>query len=609
MDKKYFFMILIIIALVIILGVMVKFAIPSDSQNNDFNSNFENLGFETDEDDDETVEIIETSADLKDSDISSKVYSDFDANIDLTNLSSTGEGVEISDTTIKITKAGTYYFSGKLDDGNIVVEATKDDEVVLVFGNAEITSSKTSVINVVKAKNVTINLVEGSTNVFTDGSEYTEFTDDDEPDSTIFSKSDLYITGTGSLKINANYEDAIASKDTLAIVDCNIEVVANDDGIRGKDFVSIKNAKITIDSKNDGIKSTNDDDESLGYVIIDSADINITSEEDGIQAETVVNSTNSNITIKTTGEIASKTNNMKDFKNSATTSDEESDSSSKGIKAGKEITINSGKINITSTDDSLHSSGYIIINDGELEISSGDDGIHSDNNILINGGNINITKSYEGIESKYIKINDGNISVVASDDGINVSGGSEFGGMGQMGGDNSGGIVGDSDRQLIINGGTIYVNSQGDGLDSNGSIVMNGGKVTVAGTESNGNAALDYDRIFNVNGGTLIAYGATGMWQTPSTSSNQYSICFGVSGNKRDIIVLKDSNGNEIVNFTTENSYGAVTISNEGLKKGETYRLYVNGEEKDSKELTSIVTSNLSNSGGMQGQGGMRKGQ
>ena len=75
MDKKYFFMILIIIALVIILGVMVKFAIPSDSQNNDFNSNFENLGFETDEDDDETVEIIETSADLKVSDISSKATS------------------------------------------------------------------------------------------------------------------------------------------------------------------------------------------------------------------------------------------------------------------------------------------------------------------------------------------------------------------------------------------------------------------------------------------------------------------------------------------------------------------------------------------------------
>ena len=105
----------------------------------------------------------------------------------------------------------------------------------------------------------------------------------------------------------------------------------------------------------------------------------------------------------------------------------------------------------------------------------------------------------------------------------------------------------------------------------------------------------------------MIAYGATGMWQTPSTSSSQYSICFGVSGNKGDSIVLKDSTGNEIVNFTTENSYGAITVSSESLKKGETYTLYVNGEEKGSQELTSIVTSNLSNSGGMNGQGGMRK--
>lgn len=588
MKNKNILSVLIIIVLVIILAVIIKFAISSDdSGNNGFTNNNK-----TSSSDSDTVDPIETSTNLELADVTSEEYKDFDATINLTDLSVDGSGVSISNGTITINKEGTYYFSGKLSDGNIVVNAEKS-KVVLVFENAEITSSKTAVINVVKAKKVTINLVEGSTNVCTDSSNYTDFTDEDESNSTIFSKSDLYITGSGTLKINANYNNAIKSKDTLAIVDATLEITAKDDGIIGKDFVSIKNAKITINSNGDGIKSTNDEDEKLGYIIIDGSKLNITSEEDGIQAETIVNITNSDITIKTTGEIAAKTNEM--FKNKTTTTETDS-TSSKGIKAVKEITINSGNITITSTDDSIHSNGYVIIKDGKIEISSGDDAIHADNNILINSGTINITKSYEGIESNYIKINNGKVSVIASDDGINVSGGNSEGMMGE----GTSGTVADNARQLIINGGTIYVKAQGDGLDANGSIVINGGDITVVGTTSNGNGALDYDQICNVNGGTLIVYGATGMWQNPSTSSTQYTICFGTSGNSGDKIILKDSNGNEIVNFEAENSYGAITISSPELKKGETYTLYVNQTEKSTQELTSIVTSNLT-TGGMQG--------
>lgn len=590
MKNKNILSILIIIVLVIILAIMIKFAIFSDDNSNTgFTNNNKTSSTSTDSN---TVDPIETSTDIELADITSEEYKDFDATVNLTDLSVDGSGVSISNGTITINKEGTYYFSGKLSDGNIVVNAEKS-KVVLVFENAEITSSKTAVINVVKAKNVTINLVEGSTNVFTDSSNYTDFTDEDEPNSTIFSKSDLYIIGSGTLKINANYNNAIKSKDTLAIVDATLENTAKDHGIIGKDFVSIKNAKITINANGDGIKSTNDEDEKLGYIIIDGSKLNITSEEDGIQAETIVNITNSDITIKTTGEIAAKTNEM--FKNKTTTTETDS-TSSKGIKAVKEITINSGNITITSTDDSIHSNGYVIIKDGKIEISSGDDAIHADNNILINSGTINITKSYEGIESNYIKINNGKVSVIASDDGINVSGGNSEGMMRE----GTSGTVADNARQLIINGGTIYVKAQGDGLDANGSIVINGGDITVVGTTSNGNGALDYDQICNVNGGTLIVYGATGMWQNPSTSSAQYTICFGTSGNSGDKIILKDSNGNEIVNFEAENSYGAITVSCPELKKGETYTLYVNGTEKSTQELTSIVTSNLT-TGGMQG--------
>lgn len=594
--KKYCILILIIFILAIILGIILKYALFSSSNDNitDF--------FSQSEDDSEMAEVIESSTELSVVDIKSETYTKYDSKIDLTNFTSEGNGVSIKDNIITISSAGIYYFSGKLSDGHIIVEATKDDEIVLVFDNAEITSKDTSVINVQKAKSVVINLVKGSKNVFTDSSNYSNLDEDEEPDATIFSKSDLYITGTGSLTVNSNYNDGIASKDTLAIVDATLNIKSVDDGIRGKDFVSIKNAKITIESEGDGIKSTNSSDENLGYVIIDSSNVAISSDADGIQAETILNISDSDILINTNGEITSNNKFYKDS-NYSNNSSEDTSTSSKGLKAGKEITINSGNIEIDSTDDSIHSNYFVIINDGNISLSSGDDGIHADTNILINGGTIDIVKSYEGIEANYIKINDGDISVLSTDDGINVSGGNDSSSMGRPGANNFSSVQ-DSSRQLVINGGNIYVNSDGDGLDANGSIIINGGTTTVAGSVNGGNGPLDYDQTCNVNGGELIVYGSTGMWQNPSNISTQYSVCFGNSGKFGDKIELKDSNGNTIESFETKKNYGAITISSSKLEKGETYTLYVNGTSIGSQELTDIVTSNLTESGDF-GRGNM----
>lgn len=281
MKNKTTIMILIILVLAIVLGIMIKFAFfPNSSTTSDI------------------VEITETSQEVET--ITTESYSDYTAKIYLSNLSLSGSGVTISNNTITIVSSGTYYFSGTLNNGNIVVNA-KDQEVVLVFENANITSSNIAVINVLKAEKVTINLVEGSVNTFTDGSTYTEFTDEDEPNATIFSKSDLYITGTGTLKVNANYQDAIASKDKLVIAGGNIQITANDEALRGKDLVNISNANITINSKGKGIKSeteitinsgnikvtsTNDCLHSNGYIIINGGTLELSSGDDGIHADT-----------------------------------------------------------------------------------------------------------------------------------------------------------------------------------------------------------------------------------------------------------------------------------------------------------------------------------
>lgn len=264
--------------------------------------------------------------------------------------------------------------------------------------------------------------------------------------------------------------------------------------------------------------------------------------------------------------------------------------SSKGLKAGKEITIENCKIDIISTDDSIHSNGIIIINDGEFTLSSDDDGIHADTNIVINNGNITISKSYEGIESSYIEINGGTIDITASDDGINVAGGTDGSSMGNRPGQNNFSNVSDSSKKLVINGGDITVDADGDGLDSNGSIYMYGGTVLVKGPTSSGDAPLDFDGECVINGGDLIAYGSSGMLETLSNNSMQNVVVYNTSGNPEDSIVLKDSSGNEVVSFKAEKNYQVLILSNANLKKDVTYTLYINNTQKGTLQINSTVT-------------------
>lgn len=595
-GKKINIQLIIFIVSILIIGISILF-IFSDKI---FNKN----SISTDSD---IVEIVKESKEIDlniSSDESKITYSEYTAEIYVSNIDSTKDYLEYDSTNkiLNITKAGTYYITGTNNDLSINVKVGKDDTVYLVIENLNLKSNNTSAIMVEKAKEVIIN-VNGSENIIEDAINYTYLLDseENEPNSSIFSKSDLVINGDGTLKIVANKNDAIASKDTLKIVNVTLNITSNDDGIRGKDSVIISSATINISSNGDGIKSTNTD-ENMGNIVISDSKIAIDSKNgDGIDAQNVLNITNSDISIKTSGTIETKSNN--DFMGrNIINNTSENNGSSKGLKAGSEITINSGNIVVNSIDDAIHSNGIVIINDGEIALSSSDDGIHADTNIIINGGNVNIKNSYEGIESSYVEINNGNITVVAKDDGINICGGNDFSSMGNRNGMNSFSNVSDESRKLQINGGVINVTSDGDGLDSNGSIYITGGEIIVNGPTMNGNGPLDYDNKCVVTGGSLISYGSNGMWQSPSNDSTINTVSYTNSGKAGDKIELKDSNGNVVYSVTTIKSYAAILFTGDKIKTGEKYTLYVNNSEVSSLNVTSTVNGVSSN--GMMGPGG-----
>lgn len=336
-----------------------------------------------------------------------------------------------------------------------------------------------------------------------------------------------------------------------------------------------------------GIKSTDD-------LKVVSGTFNITSNEDGIIGKDLLGIKDGKFTIK------SGSDGMKSTYDTDT---------SKG-----NIVITGGEFDITASNDGIHCNEDILISGGNLTISSGDDGVHADANLQVDGGTIDIKKCYEGLEGVHITLNDGDISIVASDDGINAADGSSSSGMGMGGFGGGQASSSDSSVLLTINGGNIFVNAGGDGLDSNGNIVMNGGNVTVLGPTSDGDTALDFDGAFTINGGVLMAFGSSGMLETPTSAQNGCCIVTTlgtVSANSA--FSLMDSSGNVIMSYTPTKNYASAIVYSSDIKNGSTYTVTA-GSTTQSITVNSNVTTNGVSGGFGGGQnggfgGGQRGGQ
>ena len=351
------------------------------------------------------------------------------------------------------------------------------------------------------------------------------------------------------------------------------------------------------------------------------------------------NTTASSASSDTGSESSSSASPDADSENNSSTSSDADSTSTKGIKSDGTLYVNGGTFTINSADDSFHSNSDATINDGTYTISSGDDGIHADSALLVNGGTITVIESYEGLEGLNITINDGKIDITASDDGMNAAGGNDASGFGGRGGDGFKGMqapdsaqrpddtsdntsdntqkpddtsdtaqttgnitvaaqkqdntsdtaqdtdtASDDEMWMVINGGYVHVLAGGDGLDSNGDMTINGGEVYVDGPSDNGNSAIDYGEksSFDINGGTVVAVGSSGMAEDVSSESKQQA-AFVKLDSQADAgdVILKDADGNEIISYTAQKRYDCVIISTAALKAGQTYTLSASGSESE----------------------------
>ena len=471
--------------------------------------------------------------------------------IDLANPTAT-DGVSVENGTITITSGGTYRLSGEYS-GQVKIEAAKTDTVRLVLDNAKITNSTGAAINVVSAAEAIIYTAAGTTNTVADEANYTA-TGDDDPDAAIYSTANLTLTGEGSLSVKGAYEEGIHTTGGLVIASGTLEVNAANTGIKGKDYVDITGGIVNVTAAQDGIKSTNTDDESLGFTRLSA---------------------------------------------------------------------------------------------GSVTVSAGDDGLKAPHTLEISGGTLNIEKSNEGIEAQYINILDGDVTVNSTDDGINASlkdsssdtssdttsgtattgqqtqqnqngqaqqapagGGAAPGGSQGSTGQNQnmpqpptdgampgggGGTFEVVDAAINISGGTVTVNAEGDGIDSNGTATFSGGTVTVNGSAAGGNNALDSNGDLLLNGGTVTTGSTADMFEAPSSASTSgyLKITDSSALTQGSTVQVTDSSGTVVANYKiTTSGVQLVLVSNKNIVKGQSYTVSVTSGSVDAASTTAASGAN-----------------
>ncbi len=169
--------------------------------------------------------------------------------------------------------------------------------------------------------------------------------------------------------------------------------------------------------------------------------------------------------------------------------------------------------------------------DGVLNIKSENEGLDSELHLTINGGNINITSGNDGINT-----NEDNVSVTT------INGGN---------------------LNILVNGST----GEGDGIDSNGWLVINGGSVTAQACATSGDAGIDSDLGIYINGGTVCA---TGNMLDRIAGGNQTYVVFNFSNRQvGNTYYLKNADNKTVGEYKPTNDFTYLLIAGDYLAEGD----------------------------------------
>ena len=199
----------------------------------------------------------------------------------------TGNGLQVSGTTLTINTAGNYVLSGACANGAVIVDADLLDRVHIIFNGLNLTNTSGPAVWVKNADKVVFTLADATTNILTDAVTYAD-TSAEAPTSCLYATCNIAFNGIGTLSVNGRYNNGISTKDDLRIVSGTINVSAVNNALKGNDSVAILDGIITIDSQDDAIKSDKMDDPQKGFIFVKGGSFTIRAADDAFQAFTFI---------------------------------------------------------------------------------------------------------------------------------------------------------------------------------------------------------------------------------------------------------------------------------------------------------------------------------
>ena len=487
----------------------------------------------------------------------------------------TGQGASFSDQTLTITQAGTYVLTGSGKNIKLVVEAADTDQVHLVFQNLTL-EGEGSLLRINKAQEVVISLAEGSQNALTES----QASDDEKVKATIHSQVPLTLNGTGNLTLTALTKNALEVGDDLKVLGGTYTVKAANHGFKTEGALDIEAATLSIEAGKDGLHAEHDETTERANISLNPTQLSIAATEDGVDAGNELTIKGGTITVSQSeeglearvirqlgGDVTIKSSD--DGVNaSAGSSSKTTDMSTTSKTTEASATSNSAD---TSPSASQATSNSADTSSSASQATS-DSATASAPDSQATADSASASQTDQANKDKNQTPPAPPAGQAPPQGGHPPQNGQGPGGMPPGGQEES-----DPSLQIILAGGTLTIDAEGDGIDSNGTASISGGSLVVNGSVQGGNGPLDAAGDITITGGRVWALGTSDMLQGFAQGSTQASITANIAGTAGQTLIILDANGKEVARQTASKDFQAVIMSSADLVDGQTYTIQVEG--------------------------------
>ena len=473
----------------------------------------------------------------------------------------TGQGASFSGQTLTITQAGTYVLTGIGKNIKLVVEAADTDQVHLVFQNLTLEGEGT-LLQVNKAQEVVISLAEGSQNALTES----QASDDEEVKAIIHSQVPLTLNGTGNLTLTALTKNALEVEGDLKVLGGAYTVKAANHGFKAEGALDIEAATLTIEAGKDGLHAEHDETTERANISLNPTQLSIAATEDGVDAGNELTIEGGTITVSQSEE---------------------------GLEA-RVIRQLGGDVTIKSSDDGINASAGSSSKSSDTSATSKTTDASTTSNTADTSSSASQATTDSATASTSASQPTGDPAATSQVDQANKDKNATppsptagqappQGGQPPQNGQGPGGMPpggheeSDPSLQIILEGGTLTIDAEGDGIDSNGTASISGGSLVVNGSVQGGNGPLDAAGDITITGGRVWALGTSDMLQGFAQGSTQASITANIAGTAGQTLIILDANGKEVARQTASKDFQAVIMSSADLVDGQTYTIQVEG--------------------------------